>query len=203
MHVFRNSDLKFDYMVGAQVEGFETMVSLSEEAGFMILEGDEYLSSPDDLRPKFHLYKPHIALLSGIAWDHINVFPTFDNYVEQFRIFAGMIQAGGSLVWYQHDRELQGIASMLRSDIQNLPYSTHPYCIEEGKSCLLHGSEKVQVSVFGQHNMANLGGALEVCRLAGIRDEVFYKAIPTFSGAGKRLQKLGEKSERLKLPSML
>jgi UDP-N-acetylmuramate: L-alanyl-gamma-D-glutamyl-meso-diaminopimelate ligase len=123
-------------MVGAQIEGFDTMVGLSDEAKIAVFEGDEYLTSPIDLRPKFHLYRPHIALLSGIAWDHINVFPTFDNYVEQFRIFASLIEEKGKLIYYKGDENLCNIAQHLRKDIEAIPYNTHPYIIKEGKTFL-------------------------------------------------------------------
>ncbi|PIP55086.1 MAG: peptidoglycan synthetase [Bacteroidetes bacterium CG23_combo_of_CG06-09_8_20_14_all_32_9] len=195
MHVVKESGIAFDYMVGAQVQGFDTMVSLSAEAKFMVIEGDEYLSSPDDLRPKFHLYHPHIALLSGIAWDHINVFPTFENYIEQFEIFAGMIEENGALVWYKGDEELRKISRKIKSGIRNISYSIHPHLTENNRTFLLTGNEKVPIEIFGSHNLENISGALEICRLAGISDDKFYRAISTFRGANKRLQKLGENEQ--------
>lgn len=192
MHVMRYAGIKFDYMVGAQVQGFDTMVSLSEEAKFMVLEGDEYLSSPDDLRPKFHLYYPNIALLSGVAWDHINVFPTFENYVEQFSIFAGMIEKDGALVWFEKDQELSQIAKKLKPGIKSISYNTHPHVIENGMTFLQYKNTKIPLEVFGKHNLQNISGALEVCKLARIDEKTFYEAISTFNGANKRLQKLGE-----------
>lgn len=192
MHVMKQTGIAFDYMVGAQVQGFDTMVSLSKEAKYMVLEGDEYLSSPDDLRPKFHLYHPNIALLSGVAWDHINVFPTFDNYVEQFRIFAGMIEKKGALVWFENDPELAKIAGNLNKDILSTSYNTHDHIVENGTTYIKYHQTKIPIEIFGQHNLQNISGALEVCKLAGINESDFYKAISSFNGANKRLQKLGE-----------
>ncbi len=192
MHVMKQSGIAFDYMVGAQVQGFDTMVSLSDEAKFMVIEGDEYLSSPDDLRPKFHLYHPDIALLSGIAWDHINVFPTFENYVEQFRIFAGMIKENGALVWFKEDKEIAKIAQHLKPGIRSVPYNTHPNKVEKEITYLVYNQKKTPLEVFGNHNLQNISGAYEVCKLCGIGDDTFYAAISGFSGASKRLQKLGE-----------
>ena len=192
MHVMRESMIDFDYMVGALVDGFDTMVSLSDTAKFMVIEGDEYLSSPDDLRPKFHLYNPNIALLSGIAWDHINVFPTFEIYVDQFRIFSNMIKPSGALVWFENDKEIEKIALDLNSDIKSISYNTHPNKIVNGITYLVNNQNEFPLEVFGSHNLQNISGALEVCRLCGIDDAQFYKAISSFKGANKRLQKLGE-----------
>ncbi len=192
MHVMRESGRAFDYMVGAQVQGFDTMVSLSKDAKYMIIEGDEYLSSPDDLRPKFHLYNPHYALLSGIAWDHINVFPTFENYIKQFSIFVGMIQEEGALVWYNGDLELEKLADNLKSGIQNISYEVHPHRTENNITILKTENGEIPIEVFGRHNLENICGAKEICKLAGISDNEFYTAISTFQGANKRLQKLGE-----------
>ena len=192
MHVLKESGINFDYMVGAQVQGFDTMVSLSEDAKYMVIEGDEYLSSPTDLRPKFHLYHPHIALLSGIAWDHINVFPTFENYVEQFAIFASMLEENGSLVWYENDKELKNISNNLRKDIKSIKYKEHENISENGKIFLITENKNVSLEIFGKHNLENISGAKEICKLIGVTDEQFYKAISTFKGANKRLQKLGE-----------
>lgn len=195
MHVLRESGVKFDYMVGAQVEGFDTMVSLSHEAEVAVFEGDEYLSSPIDRRPKFHLYHPHVALLSGIAWDHINVFPTFENYVGQFRIFTEMIEPGGSLVYYEADENICKIAEELGSEIKKLPYSEHPAITENGTTCLLTGNTKTEIPIFGDHNLQNISGAKLVCNELGISDEQFYSAIGSFKGAARRLQVLAKTEE--------
>ncbi len=195
MHVLKTLDYKFDYMVGAQIEGFDTMVSLSHDAPIAIFEGDEYLSSPIDLRPKFHWYKPHVALLTGIAWDHINVFPTWNNYIEQFKIFTDSIEKEGTLVWYLLDEELQKISKTLRSDIQSLAYDEIESNVEDGKTTITFNGKKYQLSIFGAHNLQNLNGARIVCAKLGIADELFLEAISSFKGAAKRLQTLKETKE--------
>lgn len=192
MHVLRESGKKFDYMVGANIEGFETMVSLSHDAEVAIFEGDEYLSSPIDRRPKFHLYHPHIALLSGVAWDHINVFPTFDNYVEQFRIFSNLIEPNGKLFYYAGDVELQKIASEVRPDVHAEAYAEHLSLIRGGQTVLLNNAAEVPIEVFGNHNLQNIAGAKLVCNQLQISDAEFYAAIATFKGAARRLQTLAK-----------
>lgn len=187
LHVLNHAGLAFDYMVGAQLDGFETMVQLSD-APIIVLEGDEYLSSPIDRRPKFHLYKPNIALLSGIAWDHINVFPTFDNYVEQFRIFVDMIEAGGSIAYCVADSEVQQVVEQSTNAIDKMPYQTPAHEIVDGTTYLLTDAGKVPLQVFGNHNLQNLEGARLVCGKLGVRTEVFYEAIQSFGGAARRLE---------------
>jgi len=195
MHVLRFNQIKFDYMVGAQLEGFDTMVSLSKDAKIAVFEGDEYLSSPIDSRPKFHLYLPDIALLSGIAWDHINVFPTFPFYVEQFQRFAEMIQPNGSLIYYEKDDNLQGIASRSRDDIQKLPYQSHDSVIENEITYLLFNDKRIKLQIFGDHNLQNISGAQLVCRQLGLTDDQFYSAIEEFKGAARRLEVLAETAD--------
>ncbi len=190
MHVLKTLNYKFDYMVGAQIEGFDTMVSLSHDAPIAIFEGDEYLSSPIDLRPKFHWYKPHIALLTGVAWDHINVFPTWNNYVEQFKIFSDSLEKDGTLVWYLLDEELQKISKTLRKDIKSLAYDEIESCVEDGQTTITFNGKKYFLSIFGGHNLQNLNGARLACAELGIDDEAFLKAISSFKGAAKRLQTL-------------
>ncbi len=192
MHVFRFNRIEFDYMVGAQLEGFDTMVSLTEEARIAVFEGDEYLSSPIDPRPKFHLYFPNIALLSGIAWDHINVFPTFPFYVEQFQIFTGLIQSNGSLIYFGNDENLEQLAAKSRVDIKKFPYLSHQSVIENGITYLLAGNKKIRLQIFGDHNLQNISGAQLVCRQLGLSDEQFYSAIAEFKGASRRLEVLAE-----------
>lgn len=192
MHVLRTHQIAFDYMVGAQLEGFDTMVSLSKEARIAVFEGDEYLSSPIDLRPKFHLYFPDIALLSGIAWDHINVFPTFPFYVEQFQIFADRIQPNGSLIYFEKDENLQQIASKSRDDIQKMPYGSHDSVIENGITYLVADGKKIKLQIFGDHNLQNISGAQLICRQLGLTDDQFYEAIAQFKGASRRLEVLAE-----------
>jgi UDP-N-acetylmuramate: L-alanyl-gamma-D-glutamyl-meso-diaminopimelate ligase len=188
MHVLRFNQIKFDYMVGAQLDGFDTMVSFSDEAKIAVFEGDEYLSSPIDQRPKFHLYFPNIALLTGIAWDHINVFPTFPFYVEQFQLFADLIQPNGSLIYFSEDENLQQIAAKTRDDIQKLPYQAHASVIENDITYLVSGNKKIRLQIFGDHNLQNISGAQLVCRQLGLTDEQFYAAIAGFKGAARRLE---------------
>ncbi|MGE4585866.1 MAG: UDP-N-acetylmuramate--L-alanine ligase [Mangrovibacterium sp.] len=190
MHVLKQNGIDFDYMVGAGLEGFETMVSLRENTRIAVFEGDEYLSSPVDTRPKFHLYHPHIALLSGIAWDHINVFPTFAGYLEQFRLFAEKIEENGTLIWYKDDEHLEQLAARLRPDIRSLPYREQPAIVEEGRTCLLNGNRRIPLQVFGDHNLQNIAGARLVCRQLDISDRPFYRAIGSFRGAARRLEVL-------------
>ncbi|MDO8928431.1 MAG: Mur ligase family protein [Bacteroidota bacterium] len=192
MHVLHYNQIKFDYMVGAQLEGFDTMVSLTKEAKIAVFEGDEYLSSPIDRRPKFHLYFPNIALLSGIAWDHINVFPTFPFYVEQFQIFADLIEPNGSLVYFGNDENLQQVAAKSRADIEKLPYESHQSEIENGITYLVVDNQKIKLQIFGDHNLQNISGAQLVCRQLGLTDEQFYSAIGEFKGASRRLEVLAE-----------
>jgi UDP-N-acetylmuramate: L-alanyl-gamma-D-glutamyl-meso-diaminopimelate ligase len=188
LHVLRENHLDCDYMVGAQLEGFEVMVKLSEEAPVMIFEGDEYLTSPIDRRPKFHLYKPDIALLSGIAWDHINVFPTFENYIEQFTTFINLITPGGDLIYCNDDNELRKICPSTRSDIHLFPYSIVDHFIRDGKTFVRYNNQTIPLELFGNHNLLNMNGARIVCNLLGIDDDNFYKAISSFKGASKRLE---------------
>ncbi len=192
LHVLHYHEKEVDYMVGAQLEGFDTMVHLTEENDFMILEGDEYLSSPIDRRPKFHLYKPNIALVSGIAWDHINVFPTFENYVEQFRIFMNSIVNGGALVYNEEDSEVKTLAEATENPIRKFAYTTPNYRIEDGKTLLDTPEGEMPIEVFGGHNLSNLAGAKWICQHMGIDEDDFYEAIASFKGASKRLEKIAE-----------
>ncbi|MDA3890047.1 MAG: Mur ligase family protein [Salinivirgaceae bacterium] len=192
MHVLKKCNTVFDYMVGAQLEGFDTMVDFSDKAEIAIFEGDEYLTSPIDPRPKFHLYKPHIGLITGIAWDHINVFPTFENYVEQFLIFANQIEEGGALIYFNEDEHLESIVKNCKRNITFIPYGTHLHEIVDGITYLNYQEEKVALKIFGRHNLQNLSGAKQVCLKLGLTEEEFYSAIQSFNGAAKRLQLLGQ-----------
>ena len=192
LHVMHYHDKEVDYMVGAQLEGFDTMVHLTKENDFIVLEGDEYLSSAIDRRPKFHLYKPNIALLSGIAWDHINVFPTFENYVEQFRIFLSQITHGGAMVYNQEDIEVKQVVEATQNQIKKYPYQTPRYSVENGDTLLDTDDGPMPIEVFGKHNLNNLEGARWICQLMGVQQEDFYEAIATFKGASKRLEKIGQ-----------
>jgi UDP-N-acetylmuramate: L-alanyl-gamma-D-glutamyl-meso-diaminopimelate ligase len=188
LHVLHHNNINCDYLVGALLEGFDTMVKLSNEAKIAVIEGDEYLSSPIDRRPKFHLYKPTIGLLSGIAWDHINVFPTFENYVEQFKIFIDLIEDGGSLVYCKEDSEVKNISEASEKNIKKIPYGIPEHLIENGITYLKEGNQLVALKVFGDHNLMNINGARLVCEQVGISKEQFYAAISTFKGASKRLE---------------
>jgi len=195
LHVLDYNDMEVDYMVGAQLEGFETMVHLTKENEFMVLEGDEYLSSPIDRRPKFHLYKPNIALLSGIAWDHINVFPTFEGYVNQFRIFTDSLTDGGIMVYNEEDAILKEVVESSSHSIKKYEYSTPAYQIEDGVTYIDTPDGLMPLEIFGDHNLQNLAGAKWVCQHMGIDEEDFYEAIASFKGASKRLEKIAESSE--------
>ena len=197
LHVVRDNGLDCDYIVGAQLEGYDVMVKLSENARFMILEGDEYLTSPIDRRPKFHLYKPDIALLSGIAWDHINVFPTFENYVEQFTAFIRLISPGGTLIWCNEDDELRKISQAARPDIRKTPYSFPDYEVNEGITRIRYKDQEFPLQIFGRHNLLNLNGSRLVCNALGITDEQFYTSIQRFKGASNRLERIAGNDDTL------
>ena len=197
LHVLNYHNRNVDYMVGAQLEGFDRMVHLTEENDFMVLEGDEYLSSPIDRRPKFHLYRPNIALLSGIAWDHINVFPTFGNYVEQFQIFVDGIVEGGSITYNEEDPEVKKVVEASGNAIRKLPYRTPPYSVKDGQTLLETPEGPMPIEVFGRHNLNNLAGAKWICQHMGVDEDDFYEAISTFKGASKRLEKIAEAGQRV------
>jgi UDP-N-acetylmuramate: L-alanyl-gamma-D-glutamyl-meso-diaminopimelate ligase len=192
LHVLHYFNRDIDYMVGAQLEGFDVMVKLTDENDFIILEGDEYLSSPIDSRPKFHLYKPNIALLSGIAWDHINVFPTWDIYVEQFKIFIDSIIKGGSITYNIEDAEVKKVVENSENTIRKFPYQTPDYIVENGITILETDEGSMPIEIFGKHNLNNLAGAKWICQQIGIGENDFYEAISTFQGASKRLEKIAE-----------
>jgi len=189
LHAVAKLQIDVDYMVGAQLDGYDCMVKLTKEAKFMILEGDEYLSSPIDRRPKFHLYKPHIALLSGIAWDHINVFPTFENYIEQFATFISLIEPNGAFVYNQEDAEIQKIA-VAAQNITLVPYCTPDFKPTANGTLLRFEGQQYPLQVFGAHNLQNLMGAMYVAGQMGIAAADFLSAMADFTGAGKRLQKV-------------
>lgn len=192
LHVMHYHNIDVDYMVGAQLEGFDTMVRLTKENDFIVLEGDEYLSSPTDRRPKFHLYQPNIALISGIAWDHINVFPTYENYVEQFEIFIAKITNGGILVYNENDPEVKRVAEAATNPIRKIPYHTPSYTVSDGVTLLDTPEGPMPIEVFGAHNLNNLAGAKWICQNMGVDEADFYEAIASFKGASKRLEKIAE-----------
>ena len=190
LHVMHYHDREVDYMVGAQLEGFDVMVKLTDENDFIVLEGDEYLSSPIDMRPKFHLYKPNIALISGIAWDHINVFPTYEGYVEQFSVFVDSIVEGGSITYNIEDAEVKKVVEASENTIRKFPYKTPNYKVKNGTTLLETEEGEMPIEIFGKHNLNNLAGAKWICQQMGIDESDFYEAISTFQGASKRLEKI-------------
>ena len=181
LYVLQRLGIEADYMVGAQIEGFERMVRLSDTAKYAVFEGDEYLTSPLDLRSKFLWYHPHIAILTGIAWDHINVFPTFPEYVATFRKFIEGVEPGGSFIWYKGDENLRSIAEDARKDITCIPYDAY--------------DGKVAMQIFGRHNMQNLQAAMLACHCIGVAPEDFYREISTVTGASNRLEKICETAD--------
>lgn len=195
LHVLQSHKMNIDYMVGAQLSGFDTMVKITQDSKVMVLEGDEYLSSPIDRRPKFHLYKGHIAILSGIAWDHINVFPTFDNYVEQFSIFIDTLEPNATLIYCEKDEVLkQLVENHKRADIRRIPYASHQNETVDGLSYLIDEGQKYELLIFGDHNMQNLNAALHACMSLGLSKDDFYSAIKSFKGAAKRLELIASNS---------
>ena len=195
LHVLKYHNIEVDYMVGAQLEGFDRMVHLTHENEIIVLEGDEYLSSPIDLRPKFHLYKANIALLSGIAWDHINVFPTYENYLDQFRIFTDTMVKGGMMVYNIEDKDVKKVVEESSNQIKRYPYKTPDYTVADGATLLETEEGEIPLEIFGKHNLQNLEGARGICFHLGVSEEDFYEAIADFKGASKRLEKIGENSE--------
>lgn len=193
LHAINKIGLNVDYMVGAQLEGYDCMVKLSNDAEIMVLEGDEYLSSPIDRRPKFHLYQPNIALISGIAWDHINVFPTFENYVEQFEVFCDLIDKNGTLIFNHEDHEVKKLGEKYADKLNTISYQTPPFKPTDFGTLLHFEGKDYPLSIFGPHNLQNLMGALRLGESIGISAEKFLNAMFDFKGAGKRLQKVVEK----------
>ena len=178
LYALQHLGIEADYMVGAQIEGFERMVRLSDTARYAVFEGDEYLTSPLDLRSKFLWYHPQVAIITGIAWDHINVFPTFPEYVDTFRKFVDSIEENGTLIYYAGDDNLRALASHARKDIRCIPYSGY--------------TGEVEMQVFGRHNMQNLEAACHACEAIGVKADDFYRTLAGFKGASNRLEKIGE-----------
>lgn len=188
MHVLKVLGKEFDYVVGAKLDGFETMVKITKDAPLIIIEGDEYLASAVDRRPKFLLYHANIALISGIAWDHINVFPTFQEYLEQFKLFIESIEEKGTLVYNKDDKEVQNLVSKDNSKINKHGYKLPDFTINKGVSYLKTANGETALQIFGKHNLSNLAGAFTTCEWLGIGREDFYKAIGSFKGASRRLE---------------
>jgi len=197
LHVLHYHQREVDFMVGAQLEGFDTMVHLTDKNEFIVLEGDEYLSSPIDLRPKFHWYQPNIALVSGIAWDHINVFPSEENYETQFRVFMDSIVHGGILVYNEEDERVKELAEATQIPIRKHGYHSLDYEVIDGQTYLTTSEGPLPVAIFGAHNISNLAGAKWVCQHMGIDEEDFYEAITSFKGASKRLETIYKSDDRI------
>lgn len=191
LHVLNYFKMDFDYLVGAQIEGFDNMVKLSD-APIIVIEGDEYLASPIDRRPKFHIYKPHVAIISGIAWDHINVFPTFENYIMQFDLFIDTIAQNGTLIYCAEDKVVDDLVNLKQNKLKLLPYTTPNFEIIKGKTFLVNGDYKTSLQIFGRHNLLNLQAAKLACKQVGVNNIDFYGAIKTFTGAAKRLEIIGQ-----------
>jgi UDP-N-acetylmuramate: L-alanyl-gamma-D-glutamyl-meso-diaminopimelate ligase len=196
LHVMKYWQRDVDFMVGAQLEGYDVMVQLTDENEFVVLEGDEYLSSPIDMRPKFHWYQPNMALISGIAWDHVNVFPTVEDYNQQFEIFIQTLTPGGVLVYNNEDEILRDLVEKSTHPIRKIPYSTLDHFIESGITFLETSEGPLPLKIFGRHNISNLSGAMQICQHMGVEPVDFLEAMASFSGASKRLQTLVNKPER-------
>ena len=191
LHVLNYWDVEVDYLVGAQLTGFDRMVKLSD-ADFIVIEGDEYLSSPIDLSPKFHKYRAHIALISGIAWDHINVFKTAEDYTNQFSIFLETLVEGGSITYNEEDIRVKALVTSCERPLRKFPYTTLKHSISDGVTMIETDEGKVPIDVFGKHNVNNISGAQWICQQMGVDAEDFFEAISSFKGASKRLELVGQ-----------
>jgi UDP-N-acetylmuramate: L-alanyl-gamma-D-glutamyl-meso-diaminopimelate ligase len=197
MHCLRKAGKDFDYLVGARLEGFDQSVEVTH-APIIVCEGDEYPASVIEKRPKFHFLFPHIAILTGIAWDHINVFPTFDFYLEQFIIFIQKIEPGGILIYNETDETLKKLVTEnKRTDIRYQPYQVPAHSIANGKTTLTIEGQTGELQVFGNHNLLNLHAAWYVCNELGMNAATFVKAISTFTGAAKRLELLARNEQTI------
>lgn len=195
LHVLKKLNRKFDYLVGARIEGFDLMAQLSD-APIIIIEGDEYLASPIDRRAKFLLYQPHIALISGIAWDHINVYPTFDSYTDSFRELISNLPKAGSVVFDETDETLSSLIPLSKEDVNKIPYQAHAASIKNGKTILKgEDGQSHEISIFGNHNLKNINGARLICEQVGVDAHDFYEAIKDFKGAAKRLEVVVDKGD--------
>ncbi|MBQ9311889.1 MAG: peptidoglycan synthetase [Bacteroidales bacterium] len=192
LHAMRKNNIETDYMVGALLEGFDVMVKMTKEAKYTVLEGDEYLTSALDKRPKFHLYQPNIAVITGIAWDHVNVFPTFENYCKQFEIFADKITNGGTLIYSAEDENVCDVAKHSRTDIEKKPYNALTSVVRNNKTIVLFNGKEYEMQVFGHHNLLNMHAAMLVCEKVGIKNEDFLASMQSFKGAAKRLELIKE-----------
>lgn len=195
LHVLQYHNRSFDYLVGEQIHGFETMAKLTPDSPVIIIEGDEYGSSPIDSRPKFLHYHPHIALISGIAWDHVNLYPTWEAYVDQFELLAEAMPKGGILIFDESDDMLDVIGQKERPDITKVPYQAHKSEIIDNQTFLIDKQgNKILVQLFGDYNLKNISGAMTVCDRIGITENQFYEAIPSFVPVALRLEKIAERT---------
>ncbi|MES2381143.1 MAG: Mur ligase family protein [Bacteroidota bacterium] len=197
LHVLNKCNVEFDYLVGSMLEGFETMVGLSDKAKIAVFEGDEYLTSALDLRPKFHVYKANIGIITGIAWDHINVFPTFENYIEQFKIFVEDIDSTGSIIYSANDNEVNKLIDSADVKAKKIPYVTPPFEVKEGVVSITYKDKSIDLKIFGTHNLQNMMAAMHACEAAGVSNDDFMEAIQSFTGTAKRLEKLFENHDSL------
>lgn len=198
LHVLKKNNIPIDYLVGSQIQGFDKMVKITNNNPILVAEGDEYLASPIDLRPKFLIYKPHIAVISGIAWDHINVFPTYNDYKNTFVKFIQSIEPKGTLIFNEMDSEIKSIISQAdRNDIEYIPYSYPNYNIQNNQVFIHFESHHYPIKVFGKHNLQNLQAALLVCKKLNINEHTFLNNITDFTGAAKRLEKWIEENHLL------
>ncbi|MFW5821533.1 MAG: UDP-N-acetylmuramate--L-alanine ligase [Bacteroidota bacterium] len=197
MHVLRDQEISFDYMVGSQLEGFETMVGLHEDSEIAVFEGDEYLSSPLDPRPKFAHYKPDITLISGIAWDHMNVFPDEEMYKQKFAELAEMTDPGGTIFYYEGDNELFEIIRQANFHAKALPYYAIPYRITPSGVEIIHKATSLKTRLIGKYNIENLSGALKICQAIGIESSAFMQSMETFRGAAKRQELIYEDKDKM------
>ncbi len=188
LHVMNHVGQPVNYMVGAQLAGFDCMVELERGSEFMVMEGDEYLSSPIDRRPKFHLYKPNITAITGIAWDHINVFPTFEDYVYQFRLYLDTIEAGGAVIYNERDAVLKEVVESSSATVKHFAYSLPNYEIVGGQTFIETPEGMMPLQVFGAHNLSNMEAARWLCLEMGVQEEEFYDAIMGFTGAQNRME---------------
>ncbi len=188
LHVMNHVGQPTNYMVGAQLEGFDCMVELESGSEFMVMEGDEYLSSPIDRRPKFHLYRPNITVITGIAWDHINVFPTFESYVDQFRTYLDTIEPGGALIYNERDEELVKLVEETSAPVKTFSYSLPAFEIVDGQTFIETAEGMMPLEIFGEHNLSNLEAARWICLEMGVQEDAFYDAILSFTGAQNRME---------------
>ena len=192
LHVLNYHGVSTDFMIGAPVPAVTETLSISDENDFILLEGDEYLSSAIDSQPKFLWYKPEIALISGIAWDHVNVFPTFEDYISQFEKFIYSIVEGGVLFYNEEDKELKSLVENCSHPVKKIPYGTPEHTLDNGITYLNTSEGSLPLSVFGTHNLMNLAGARWISQLMGVDVSDFYEAIPSFTGAAKRMERLAK-----------